>query len=83
MKRDMIKNRKARSLFIMFIVLTAHTILLTSWLRNEGSNMNKYNSHVDYFNQRSDMSISPAANLLIDSIQDKSYKLESHFLEIR
>lgn len=83
MKRDMIKNNKARSLFIMFMVLTAHTILLTRWLRNESSNMNRYNSHVDYFNQKDDFSVSPAANLLLDSTQNKTYKLENHLLDIR
>lgn len=83
LKSDMIKNKKAKSLFIMFMVLTAHTILLTKWLKSEDTNNRGLESQNNFFNQNGYLPISPAANLSVDSTHFKLNKLENHPIEIR
>lgn len=83
LKSDMIKNRKAKSLFIMFMVLTAHTVLLTKWLKSEDANSSGLESHNIFHNQIENLPISPAANIEIDSTHFKLNKLENHLVEMR
>lgn len=79
----MIKNNKAKSLFIMFMVLTAHTIFLTKWLKSEAINNRSLESRNNFFNQNGYLPISPASNLSVDSNHFKLNKLENHLIEIR